>query len=427
MEPIINYVIESSLILGVFYLFYYLVLRKETCFNLNRVYLLASLLLAVLIPFMSLPTTIVNTGIPGIMLPEVVLGSGSSANPGLPTWITVLIVIYLGGVVLASARFIGRLVVISRIISRSDKEYHGRVQIIRTTSAVPTFSFLNTIVINEDYAPSSDELDHIISHEKVHIRHGHTYDILLIELMKIIFWFNPVLSGYKNTLQQVHEYIADAAVTKDLNSGVYTKLLARQALVQLEYSLGNHFNKSQILNRIKMMKNNRKTSKVKLWMVPVVFLLTAVIACQESEPADAKDTLAEKKMKEAANRKEQPSDFDVAPEFPGGKDALFSYIINNLKYPEQARENGIEGKVMVEFTIDETGNVGAVKLLNGIGYGCDDAAMKVIGDMPKWEPAEKDGKVIKTKLVLPVTFKLPEKSSMNELPPVPEFPEENDS
>ena len=85
---------------------------------------------------------------------------------------------------------------------------------------------------------------------------------------------------------------------------------------------------------------------------------------------------------------------------------LYEQVRNNLRYPKDAHDNNIEGKVFVNFSIDEEGNVDDVEILKGIGYGCDMEAKRVVQELPKWKPGEKNGKVVKTNLVLPITFKL---------------------
>lgn len=97
---------------------------------------------------------------------------------------------------------------------------------------------------------------------------------------------------------------------------------------------------------------------------------------------------------------------DQMPEFNGGKNEFFSYIQNNLKYPDQAKKAGVEGKVFVEFIISKTGTIESAKILRGIGAGCDEAALQVIQNSPDWNPGIKDGKIVNVKLVLPITFSL---------------------
>jgi protein TonB len=94
------------------------------------------------------------------------------------------------------------------------------------------------------------------------------------------------------------------------------------------------------------------------------------------------------------------------PLFPGGEQMLFEFIGNNLKYPQQAKSAGVEGQVFVEFYVEKDGSITGGKVLRGIGYGCDEEAIRVIGLMPKWEPGTQRGKRVRVRYTLPVTFKL---------------------
>lgn len=95
------------------------------------------------------------------------------------------------------------------------------------------------------------------------------------------------------------------------------------------------------------------------------------------------------------------------PEYPGGQAAMYAYIGSNLNYPKQAVENGVWGKVMVSFVVMPNGMVEMINLERGIGYGCDDEAIRVVKEMPVWIPAEQNGRKVPIRMFLPVLFKLP--------------------
>ncbi len=113
---------------------------------------------------------------------------------------------------------------------------------------------------------------------------------------------------------------------------------------------------------------------------------------------------------------EEPEEEEVAdeiftivekqPSFPGGDRAFYKYISKKMKYPSQARRMGIEGKVFVQFVVDKAGNITNVKVIRGVGAGCDEEAARVIRSSPKWTPGKQRGKAVKVRMVLPITFKL---------------------
>jgi TonB family protein len=94
------------------------------------------------------------------------------------------------------------------------------------------------------------------------------------------------------------------------------------------------------------------------------------------------------------------------PEFPGGDAAMFQYLANNIKYPTVARDNGIQGKVIISFIVAKSGAIEDVQVVRGIGGGCDQEGVRVVKSMPKWKPGMNDGKPVKVKFTLPLSFKL---------------------
>ena len=100
--------------------------------------------------------------------------------------------------------------------------------------------------------------------------------------------------------------------------------------------------------------------------------------------------------------------FEVDPEFPGGIDALYDYICCNVSYPDEAREKGITGKVYVTFVVDRDGSVANVKVVEDIGGGCAEAVVEAVKNMPRWKPALRGKKPVRTQFSLPVSFNLDE-------------------
>jgi protein TonB len=98
------------------------------------------------------------------------------------------------------------------------------------------------------------------------------------------------------------------------------------------------------------------------------------------------------------------------PEFPGGEQAMFDFVANNVVYPQEARDKEIEGRVFVRFIIEKDGSVSDVKVAKGIGGGCDEEAVRVVKAMPKWKPGKQDGKPVRVNFTMPFFFKLQEKA-----------------
>jgi TonB family protein len=110
--------------------------------------------------------------------------------------------------------------------------------------------------------------------------------------------------------------------------------------------------------------------------------------------------------KEKSIEKDAFTFVEQMPEFVGGVNALMNFMQSNVKYPAEAKQNGVEGKVMVQFIVDEQGKVIEPKIIKGIGYGCDEEALRVINLLKEWKPGRHNGKAVKVKMVIPFVFKL---------------------
>ena len=97
---------------------------------------------------------------------------------------------------------------------------------------------------------------------------------------------------------------------------------------------------------------------------------------------------------------------ETRPEFPGGMDKMFDYLSKNIKYPTEALNEGIQGKVYVEFVVEKDGSISNSRIIRGIGYGCDKEALRVINEMPNWAPGTLNGEPVRVKHILPLNFKL---------------------
>lgn len=101
------------------------------------------------------------------------------------------------------------------------------------------------------------------------------------------------------------------------------------------------------------------------------------------------------------------------PELPGGKDAIKNYVKANLRYPEEAKKKGIKGPVFVEVNVGKDGGLSNISVLNGLGYGCDEEALRLVKAMPKWKPGNQGGKTYIVLMRFPIMFELPGGPQMN--------------
>jgi len=311
MNTILNYVIEANLGLVFFYAIYWLVLQNETQFAFKRTYLLASLIASLLFPLLTIQTaaSIIPTlskAVPVRWLPEVVVYANGTAptsltNPSLYwSWLSVIYAII---VTVAFVFFIIRVVSLVRLFSNSKQYFWKHYTIVESQKVTGIFSFFKYIFLSPKEKLSAEEKNEILRHEEVHIQRLHSIDILLIQILGIVFWFNPIIRSYKKSLVQVHEFEADARSVAGHDVDMYCSLLAKVALQNNGYVLANHFTNSLTLKRIAMMKTVR--TKIKNWKVlaaaltiPLFFF---VVACQDQVIEDIKSITKESTMVDKAN------------------------------------------------------------------------------------------------------------------------------
>jgi TonB family protein len=237
----------------------------------------------------------------------------------------------------------------------------------------------------------------------LHGRLFHSVDMVLITLLCIVFWFNPVLWLYRQTIAKIHEFEVDAIIARQNGAADYSALLAKTALARNGFLLAHHFNQSFILKRINMI--NMIKSKISNWklvgLAAVVAICFTVIACTEpmAENNSTKERTIDKTGEVFTIVEKSATPLNGMTEF-------YADIANQLQYPEQARKMGVEGKVFVEFIINKNGALSDFKILKGIGAGCDAEAIRVLKTMKDWDAGTQDGIAVRQSIVLPITFKL---------------------
>jgi TonB family protein len=543
--PTLPYLAQVSLYWLLLYACYWLLLRRHTFFGWNRAYLLASLLGAFALPLVEYPEAapvvpVLTYAVAS--LPPVVITVQSAAEPvaAFPDWMLLVGMVYVLGVLFMGIRLGRYLRKLYAFFRRGEAIPMDDYTLIllddhpQSGGRVGSFSFLNRIVITRtDY---ERHLDTILNHELVHVQQRHSWDILLVEVLRVLFWFNPVLILYKRSLQQVHEYLADgqAILQSAVRRDQYAEFLVAYALRAPVATLTNHFfNSSLLKSRITMLYKNRNSKwalgryAIVLPLVGLVLMLTAArervadvletslpagaetfLSLPETPPSQntevspapietttVKGTVRSSKTKEllpgaivvvvgtttgtatdengAFELKEVPLNSQLAisyvsyetrkvevtkknqavnvvlewqqttlgktvvvtygspersapdtstraeksnekgfviveqlPEFPGGMQEMHKFLSKNIRYPADARRNGIEGEVLIRFVISESGRVRNPEVVKSLGEGTDEEALRVVLNMPSWKPAMQNGRPVPTEYILPIEFKI---------------------
>lgn len=421
----VAYLIQSSLCWMVFYGFYLAFLRKQTFFHYNRSYLLLSVLAGLLLPLLrqyltnhfpeepllaELPVVYVGWVEP-IVFAETAAPSASSALPIE----AILGTAYFAGMSLFLGRLLYGFYRLWRLRQQSETRRFQGYWVHETPMISSPFSFFQRIFWNPKMELTSREGQAIFAHEQAHIRLGHSYDLLLLEVLSVLFWFNPIFHFYKKSLRNVHEYQADAAVLRRVPVRPYGQMLLYQARYNdaALLPMGNYFLTKQIKERI-MMMTKQPSSKRKLWIyflaVPTV-LFMGLLVFQEEVAAEGTQPVSEL-MAGITDPDEMPTfegcegESDADQKQQCTLQHLFAYVSKNMKYPEAAHAEGKEGMAVVSFTIAEDGQVTLVNLVSDPGSGMGDEAVRVVKGMPKWNPGMKEGKPVAVEMKLPVKFKL---------------------
>ena len=568
MAEFLIYDLKVAVLIAAFYFCYRLLMERETMHRLNRIVLLSSILLSLVLPLcvITLHKTIEVEPMRVIDHPELViteLGTLSTEESNIQSieanrmefvkylfQPSVIFAIFIIGLVCRSLYIAKSYRQLSRMIK--DSEQHSLedgVTLAVVDLPVAPFSWMHTIVLSRiDYEECNPS---ILAHERGHIQQHHSWDIVFVEVLTALQWFNPVVWLLRRDLRTIHEYEADASV---LSSGSdvsqYIQLLMRKAMGTKACILANGINNSTIKKRINMMllnKSPRRNSLKLLALLPIVGVTLALnaetvtdfvykndepqkqvpvkkgkrnatiktgsnqginvieivepksddelkvydttlgenesnaavlilntkkkgeepllilddkIATIEQVRALPRDavarvaTMREKaairsygekgkygaliittvKHQEEMDNEEYPAriiganstidlgfakadnvfdEVDEMPQFPGGMAGMMQYLSQNIRYPQDAREAGAQGRVIVSFVVEKDGSISNAKVAKPTYSSLDEEALRVVSAMPNWTPGKQNGEAARVKYSVPVSFRLGNKETSN--------------
>jgi hypothetical protein len=290
METLFAFLYQASTGIILFYLVYWIFLRNETFYNANRWFLMGALLFSIALPLFPLQYSVFvepgkNTTVFQALTdtfknarPFQPEGSETSAAPG---WKNILLAVYITGAAIFLLRlFTQTFILIHLMIKYRIKSLNG-IRIVENEKYGLPFSFMNLVFINPKFHTQAD-LPEILAHENVHIRGFHWFDLLFIELLTVIFWFNPFIWFFERSIKQNHEYLADKGVLAQGHSaGRYQALLVNQLMGMQIIGFTNNLNFALNTKRLKMM-TKKKTPRILgvkfAWALPAVALLLFAFA-----------------------------------------------------------------------------------------------------------------------------------------------------
>ena len=432
------YILKSAACLAVFYLFYKLLMSRDTFHRFNRFALLGLLVLSSVLPLVEVsvnrPAPVHETMLTLeqlLLLADVQTEGEAVAQPTTALWVRVALLVYLAGIVFFAVRnlwSLGRLAVLLRHghLEQLADWLPGRTENVRLVvhnRDIAPFSWMRYIVLSrKDLEENGRE---ILIHELAHIRNHHSWDLLLADLCIFVQWFNPAAWLLKQELQTIHEYEADDTVLREgVDAKKYQMLLIKKAVGTRLYSMANSFNHSSLKKRITMMLKEKSSpwARVKyLYVLPLAALAVSAFArpevsavADELSSAKVNDLVASMKTNQVETASVAVKDtltpvFEVVermPQFPGGVAAQVEYFKKNLRYPAEAKKAGTQGRVVVQFFVNKDGSISNVKVLRGVDPALDAEAVRLVNSMPKWKPGMQKGKAVTVKYTVPVLFKL---------------------
>ena len=297
IHSIIQILVFQILVFQILFLAVYdLFLKRETFFGLNRMYLLLTPVLSCILPFISIG--FIQENIPQeyiFQLPEVVIGGNTSEviSSGTLLWIPSLLDFWFLGMFVSALFFCWKLYKITRLKFSGIKDDFQGFKLIILPKTNTAFSFFNTIFLGENISEES-KLS-IVEHEKIHIEQKHSLDLLFFEMLRIVFWFNPMVYFFQNRIATLHEFIADAKVISQKNKKQYYQNLLSEVFQTEKISFINtFFNQSLIKKRISMLQKSksRKTAQLKyLLLLPAICAMLIYTSCSDDPKAEETQTV----------------------------------------------------------------------------------------------------------------------------------------
>ena len=446
MQDFLVYDAKVAVLVVVFYIFYRLLLSKETFHRVNRVVLLATAVLSFVLPLcvITLHKTVTIDAMPMVSVGDVQMEMVQEGQH--PDWQTVLPILYIIGMLVTLGHTLLSVWKVTMLIRRSEQhpQDDGTTLCVTGNADVAPFSWMHYIVMNRKDYEAHDAA--ILTHERGHIRLRHSWDLLLVDTLTALQWFNPAMWMLRQDLRAIHEYEADGAVlSQGINARQYQYLLISKATGIGGYSIANGISHSTLKNRIRMMlhkKSNNSHLLKLLALLPIVGVTLALnaetvndyvyqqpqkkivkkgkknatvkmgpvneIVVVEQAPADQKE-VKPVEMPNAMKVEKTEDAFDVVeqmPQFPGGPAALMEYLSKNVRYPEEAHKKGTEGRVIATFVVEKDGSISDVTIRRSVSPELDDEALRVVNSMPKWTPGKQRGEAVRVKYTIPITFKL---------------------
>lgn len=471
----LHYILQIFAFQLFFLIVYDVFLKRETFFNWNRIYLILTALLSVILPFIKIKSfsNVVPNGYL-ISLPEVLIGQSTIQQTSILSLEPILLntqvfwfwsLLFYLGVVITSILFICKITKLLILIYKNPKRKVGNLLIVIVKNSNDAFSFFNRIFIGDSIKKEDRAI--ILKHEAIHVKQKHSLDLLFFEVLRILFWFNPLVYIYQSRVASLHEFIADSEAIKYQDKSNYYQNLLSHVFETKNVSFINSFYKQSLIKKRIIMLGKSQSKQYQLLkyvlLIPMVFTMLIYTSCEKSESNlnNSKLTLTEQieqlkftilseeeisveelksiedllmtSLKKRTNSNEGVSKnknydgelevpfaiIDEVPIYSGCEtlstnaerkacmsEKISKYVQEhfNAKIADETDLVGMQ-RINVIFKIDKNGNVMGVRA-RAPHKLLENEAIRVIKMLPKMTPGKQKGETVIVPYSLPIVFKI---------------------
>ncbi|HWR33343.1 MAG TPA: energy transducer TonB, partial [Chitinophagaceae bacterium] len=432
MKALLYYLVQVIVTSGILYAYYHFALRNNKFHRYNRFYLLTATVISITIPFLNIPVyfTQKETNSSFVLQTLTVISSSDADAPVLSVahlpqninWFTWQNLSYCSYILISAIILLSIIISIfkiRRIVKNNPVEQLDNIHFVNTGEPGTPFSFFRWLFWNRKIELRSEKGEQIFRHELFHINQKHSWDIMYMELLTVVFWINPFFHLMKKEVKAIHEFLADQFAITENTKWQYAELLLMQAM-NTNLRLVNPFFHNQIKRRIAMITASKKPSYQylrKLMVFPVAAIVIGLFAFSYKQKSYlesfsgnsvslGKILITDTTRPVAIENNKIFDKAEIDPSFPGGDAKWRQYLERNLDVSVPVKKKAPDGvySVIVQFVVDKEGNISDVKALTNHGYGMEDEALRVIKTGPKWKPAMVNGQYVKVYRKQPITF-----------------------
>ena len=397
----IHFLFISSASLLLLLLYYQFFLEHEKMNRFKRWLLWGFVLFSLALPFFNftIAAAFAPLEMPVVLLEQFVVPSSVPTNN--IDLVGMLWVVYLVIAAFLFVRFMHNLLQIQKCIRSSENHLDGKNRIVLLDEPCEPHTFLKNIFVNKTAFYNNQIPSEILAHERVHAQQLHSVDVIVIELLKIVFWFNPLFYAYKNAMQRNHEFLADENVLKNTAdvAGYQTQLLAYSKL-QNSFQLTSNINYSLNKKRFIMMTQTTSNAtmmfkKCQLMLIAGLLFLTA-----------STKTFSQTTDKNVSSKTEieviKTESLKSKPDFRGGMAAFYQYFMTNFNMPSDSK---LDGKIIVSFVVKSDGSLSDIVVKQNSLPKVNGELIRVLQNSPKWIPGrDRDNVPVNVQYLLPISI-----------------------